>query len=239
LLSSLLITLREGLEAALLVGLLLAMASRARSSHGSRSIWLGVAAAAAVSAVAGAALFALGASLDGTAEIVYEAATMLGAAAVLGWMIIWMSRRAPGLRDDVDGRVAAAAGSATALFWLSFAIVVREGLETALFLFAAVGRNGSAAAVAGGLTGLAVSAALGYAMYRGGARLDLRTFFTVLNVLLLGFGAYLVWRGMEEVGELAGGGLGEIAAPVVAAAYAGTLLWLLLRRRPTGAAAAA
>jgi high-affinity iron transporter len=238
-LSSLLITLREGLEAALLVGLLLGMVARARSARGARSIWLGVAAAAAVSVVAGAALFIMGASLDGTAEVVYEAATMLGAAVVLGWMIIWMSKRAPGLRDDVGGRVAAAAGSATALFWLSFAIVVREGLETSLFLFAAVGQNGSAAAVAGGLAGLAVSAALGYAIYRGGARLDLRTFFTVLNALLLVFGAYLVWRGVKELGELTGGELGDIAAPIGAVAYAGTMLWLLFRRRATGAPAAA
>jgi high-affinity iron transporter len=239
LLSSLLITLREGLEAALLVGLLLAMVARARSAHGARSIWLGVAAAAAVSAVAGAALFATGASLEGTAEVVYEAATMLGAAAVLGWMVLWMSRKAPGLSDDVGGRVAAAAGSATALFWIAFVIVVREGLETALFLFAAVGRDGSAAAVAGGLAGLAIAAALGYGVYRGGARLNLRAFFTVLNVLLLGFGAYLVWRGVEEIGELAGGELGEVAAPIAAVAYAAALLWLLLRRRSTGAAATA
>ena len=181
----------------------------------------------------------MGASLEGRTEVVYEAATMLGAAAVLGWMVLWMSRKAPGLSDDVGGRVAAAAGSATALFWIAFVIVVREGLETALFLFAAVGQDGSAAAVAGGLAGLAIAAALGYGVYRGGARLNLRAFFTVMNVLLLGFGAYLVWRGVEEIGELAGGELGEVAAPIAAVAYAAVLLWLLLRRRSTGAAATA
>ena len=91
----------------------------------------------------------------------------------------------------------------------------------------------------GGVAGLAIAAGLGYAVYRSGSRLNLRAFFTVLNVLLLGFGAYLVWRGVEEVGELAGGELGEIA-PIAAVAYAATLLWLLLRhRRATGAAAAA
>jgi high-affinity iron transporter len=238
-LSSLFITLREGLEAALLIGLLLAMVGRAGSAHGARAVWLGVAAAAGTSVIAGAALFAMGASLEGTSEALYEAATMLGAAAVLGWMVIWMSRRAPALRDSVGGQVAAAAGSAAALFWLSFAVVVREGLETALFLFAAVGQDGSVAAVVGGVSGLAIAAALGYGVYRGGSRLNLRTFFTVLNVLLLVFGAYLVWRGVEEVGELAGGELGEIAGPIAAIAYAGALLWLLLRRRSTGAAATA
>lgn len=235
-LSSLLITLREGLEAALLVGLLLAMVARAGAGHGARGIWLGVAAAAGASLAAGAALFAAGASLEGTPEVAFEAATMLIAAGVLAWMVIWMSRHAAGLRDDVGSRVAAA-GSAAALFWIAFVIVVREGLETALFLFAAVGRDGSLAAVAGGILGLAVAAGLGYAVYRGGSRLNVRTFFTVLNVLLLVFGAYLVWRGLEEVGELAGGELGEIAAPVGAAVYAAVLLRLLFRR-PTDAAAA-
>jgi high-affinity iron transporter len=239
-LSSLLITLREGLEAALLVGLLLALVKRAGSEHGARWIWTGVGAAVATAAVAGTALFSMGAELEGTAEAAYEAATMLVAAAVLGWMVIWMSRKAPSLNAEVGGKIAAAAGSAAALFWLSFAIVVREGLETALFLFAAVGSAGSVASVAGGLAGLAGAAALGYAVYRGGSRLNLRTFFTVLNVLLLVFGAYLVWRGFEEVGELAAGGeIGEVAGPVAAAAYAGVLLWLLFRRRATGAAAAA
>jgi high-affinity iron transporter len=234
-LSSLLITLREGLEAALLVGLLLALVMRARSEHGARWIWTGVAAAVVTATVAGAALFAMGAELEGTAEAAYEAGTMLLAAAVLGWMIVWMSSNA-----EVGGKVAAAAGSAAALFWLSFAIVVREGLETALFLFAAVGSQGSAATVFGGLAGLAAAVGLGYAVYRGGSRLNLRTFFTVLNVLLLVFGAYLVWRGFEEVGEIAAGGeIGEVAGPVAAAVYAGVLLWLLFRRRTTGAAAAA
>jgi high-affinity iron transporter len=239
-LSSLLITLREGLEAALLVGLLLALVTRARSEHGARWIWTGVAAAVVTATVAGAALFAMGAELEGTAEAAYEAGTMLLAAAVLGWMIVWMSRKAPMLNAEAGGKVAAAAGSAAALFWLSFAIVVREGLETALFLFAAVGSQGSAATVFGGLAGLAAAVGLGYAVYRGGSRLNLRTFFTVLNVLLLVFGAYLVWRGFEEVGEIAAGGeIGEVAGPVAAAVYAGVLLWLLFRRRTTGAAAAA
>ena len=94
-LSSLLITLREGLEAALLVGLLLAMVSRARSAHGARSIWLGVAVAAGVSVVAGAALFAMGASLDGTAEVVYEAATNA------------RGRRRPRLDDHLDEQAGA------------------------------------------------------------------------------------------------------------------------------------
>ncbi len=236
--SSLLITLREGLEAALLIGLLLAVLTRTGAGTGIRWVWLGVAAAAGVSLAAGAALFFTGGALEGAAEAAFEASAMLAAAAVLAWMIVWMARRAASLRGAIDGKVAAAAGGG-ALFWLAFVLVVREGLETALFLFAAVGEQRNPAAVAGGLAGLAVAAGLGYAVYRGGSRLNIRVFFTVLNVLLLVFGAYLVWCGLGELGELAGGEAGELAGPVGAAAYAGIMLWLLFRRRVTDAAAAA
>lgn len=236
---SLLITLREGLEAALFIGLLLALLARSGSRRGASWVWLGVAAAVVASVAAGAALFLTGSSLEGAAEEGFETATMLAAAIVLGWMIVWMSRHAAALRGDVDAKVAAAAGSAAALFWLAFVLVVREGLETVLFLFAAVGENGGLAALAGGLAGLALAAGLGYAVYRGGSRLNVRSFFAVLNVVLVGFGTYLVWRGLGELGELIGGEAGELAGPIGAVAYATVMLWLMARQRTRGATAAA
>jgi high-affinity iron transporter len=245
-LSALLITLREGLEAALLIGLLLAVTTRSGDPRARRLILLGASAAVAVSVLGGAVLFATGAELDGAAEAAFEGSTMVAAALVLAWMVLWMGRRAHLLRTELGDRVAAGAGGG--LFWLGFLVVVREGLETALFLFAAVGHAGSAAAVLGGVTGLAVAAALGYAAYRGGTRLNLRLIFSVLNVFLLGFGTYLTWRGVSELAELgAGGEAGDLAGPVAAGLYAGFVIWLLVRGRraarsgavtsaPTGAA---
>ena len=230
-LPSLLITLREGLEAALLLGLLFAVLSRAGDTQGRRWVWLGVAAAVAASLAAGAALFATGAELEGSAEAAFEAGAMLAAAAVLAWMIVWMGRRAHALRGELGGKVAAAAGGAAALFWLGFVLVVREGLETGLFLFAAVGEDRSLAALIGGLAGIVVAAGLGYAVYRGGSRLNVRAFFTVLNVILLGFGTYLVLRGVGELGELTGGEAGEFAGPLAAGLYAGLMIWVLVRER--------
>lgn len=233
-LSSLLITLREGLEAALLIGLVLVVVKRAGVGD-ARWVWFGVVAAAGVSLAAGGGLFAAGAELKGAAEAAFEAGVMLAAAAVLAWMIVWMTRRAQSLRATVDGRVASAAGSAAALFWLAFLLVGREGLETALFLFAAIGGERSLGATAGALLGLALAAGLGYAVYRGSSRLDIGALFTVLNVLLLGFGAYLVWRGLGELGEmLAGGKAGELIGPIGAGIYAGVLLWIYLRERRRG-----
>ena len=231
-LPSLLITLREGLEAALLLGLLMAVLSRAGDMPGRRWVWLGVAAAIAASLAAGAALFAAGAELEGTTEAAFEAVTMLAAAAVLAWMIVWMGRRSRTMRDAIGGKVAVAAGSAAGLFWLGFVLVVREGLETGLFLFAAVGEERSLAALAGGLTGIAIAAGVGYAVYRGGSRLNVRAFFAVLNVVLLAFGTYLVFRGAGELGELtAAGEAGELAGPLAAGLYAGLMIWVLLRER--------
>jgi high-affinity iron transporter len=239
-LSSLLITLREGLEAALLVGIVLALLVRGGAAERTRSLWAGVTAAVAVSLAAGAVLFATGAELEGAAEQGFEAVAMLAAAAILTWMILWMRRQARTLSTDMEGRVKGAiSGGGTALFWLGFAIVAREGLETALFLFAAVGEHGGLAEVAGALTGLAVALAIGGAAYRGGLRLDLRKVFTVLNVVLLAFAGYLVWGAVEEVGELVGGDAAEIAGPLVAVAYGATMIWLYLRggqaRRATDA----
>ena len=231
-LPSLFITLREGLEAALLIGILLAVLDRAGGARDRRWVWLGVAAAAGTSLAAGAALFATGAELEGAAGAAFEAGVMLTAAVILAWMIIWMGRRARALRGDLGGKVAAAGGSAAALFWLAFVLVVREGLETGLFLFAAVGRERSLAALAGGLAGITIAAGLGYALYRGGSRLNVRAFFTVLNVVLLAFGTYLVLRGVDDLGKLAAGSAAAgLAGTLAASVYAGLMIWMLLRER--------
>jgi high-affinity iron transporter len=229
-LSSLLITLREGLEAALLVGIVLALLVRTNAGDRTRAVWAGVAAAIGVSFAAGAALFATGAELEGAAEEIFEAVAMLVAAAILTWMIFWMRRQARTLTTEMDGRVrgALAVGGAS-LFWLGFVIVVREGLETALFLFAAVGDEGGAAEIVGALAGLTLAVALGLLVYRGGLRLDLGRLFGVLNVVLLAFAGYLLWGAVGELGELIGGEAAEIAGPLVAIGYAGTMIWLFLR----------
>ncbi len=231
-LSAFVITLREGFEAALLVGLLLAVATRLSAPGARRAIWFGVLAAAVTSAAAGALLFFTGAELEGAAEAAFEGGAMLAAALVLAWMMLWMARHAHVLQTEVGERVAAA-GSAAALFWLGFLVVVREGLETALLLFAAAGASRGPGTVAAGLAGLGLAAALGYAAYRGGSRLNVRTFFTVMNVLLLAVGTYLVWAGVGELGELAGGEAGELAGPLAAIAYAAAVGWLLFGRART------
>jgi high-affinity iron transporter len=234
--ASLLVTLREGFEAALIVAIVLAYLREVGALNRARNVWAGVISAAAVSAVAGAALFVTGAELEGSAEALFEGVVMLAAVAVLTWMIVWMQREARSqgarLRGKVDQALVMGGG---ALFGLAFLAVVREGLETALFLFAAADTARPLQTLVGGLAGLAVAVVLGWLVYRGSSRLPLRNFFTVTNVVLIGFGTYLVWAGVGELGEAIGGEAFEVLGVLAAAPYAGLALFALWRTNRAGA----
>jgi high-affinity iron transporter len=239
-LASLLITLREGFEAALVVAVILGALRRLGALERARAVWAGVALAGGVSALAAAALFFTGRKLDGSAEALFEGIVMLTAVAMMSWMILWLQRQARGegarLNSQVDS--ALAAGSA-ALFGVAFVAVLREGLETALFLLAAAGGNAALGTTIGVLAGLALAAGLGVVVYRSSARLPLRTFFTVTNVLLVLFGAYLLWRGLREVGEVTGVGAVDVLAPLAGVTYAALALVALRRSGRRGVAGAA
>ena len=138
-LASLLITLREGLEAALIVGIVLGVLRKMGYTDRSRPVWAGVLAAVVVSVAAGLALNALGVAFEGRGEEIFEGVAMLLAAGVLTWMIFWMQRQGRQIQAELelDVRRAATASSAWALFSLAFVAVGREGIETVLFLTAA------------------------------------------------------------------------------------------------------
>jgi high-affinity iron transporter len=219
-LAALLITLREGLEAALIVTVVLAYLRQVDALASARPVWLGVAAAAGVSIAAGGVLFLTGSELSGSAEALFEISIMIAAVIVLTFMMLWMQRQAATqgarLRHNVNAALALGGG---ALFWLAFLAVVREGFETALFLFAATGTATPLATLAGGLTGLALAFLAGYVVYRSSARLPLRTFFTLTNVVLVGFAIYLVWSAVGDIGDLLGSEAFAFLSPAAAAVY--------------------
>ncbi len=200
---ALLITLREGLEMSLLVVIVLAYLREASRGDLFRSVWYGVGLAIASSVVAGAVLFGVGTGLSGKAEEVFEGSAMFVAAAVLTWMIIWMRGQGRRMRRDVELRVerAIARGSGIALASLAFVIVVREGLETALFLFSASKTATPTATTIGGLLGLLIALAIGRAVYQGSRGINLKTFFNVTGVLLIFFAAGLLVHGIHEFQE--------------------------------------
>jgi high-affinity iron transporter len=234
-----LVVLREGFEASLVVGIVLAFLDRSGRRDGFAVVWLGVGAALAISAAVGAALFVVGAELEGRAEYLFEGVTMILAAALLTWMVFWMRRQARTIRADIEGqvKVALAQGSALGLAAVAFAGVLREGVETALFLFSTTEKTSPAVALVSSLVGLALAISLGYAFYRGSHRLDLRRFFMITSGLLLVFAGWLLAAGLGELAEA--GVIPEDALLLWGAflALAGPTLYAYFRPQRRGATA--
>jgi high-affinity iron transporter len=225
------ITLREGFEATLIVGLILAYLVKTGQRQHAVAVWWGVAAAAVTSLAIGATLFISVGELEGTGEMIYEGSAMIFAAAVVTWMAFWMRKQAATIGAHLREQVSESlrSGSAIALASVAFIGVAREGLETALFLFASTQDSGPFLATSGGVLGLAAAIGLGVAVYRGALRLDLRKFFTVTSLLVIAFAAYLIFGGIHEFGEAAESELLEMLAPVAAVLYGAGLGSLYLR----------
>ncbi len=200
---ALLLALREGLEAALIVGIVLGALRKTGGERLKPVVWAGTLSAAAISLIGGLVLYRLGAAFEGTAEAVFEGLTMLLAAGVLTWMIFWMRRQARSLGAELeaDVRQATRAGSKMALFALAFLAVVREGIELALFLTATTFTAGEQATLIGAALGLVAAIALGWGLFSSLIRLNLRQFFTVSSALLILFAAGLVAHGVHELNE--------------------------------------
>jgi high-affinity iron transporter len=198
-LSALLISLREGVEMTLIVGIVLAYLARVNARRASRWVWAGVAGAIGVSLAFLVVLNVLGREFEGATANVYEGVAMLLAAAFLTWMIFWMLERARYLRRELESGVdeALARGAAWSLFLLAFFTVAREGVETALLLFAAPGEG----KLLGTGVGFGIALAIGIIVYVYGRRIDLRAFFRVTGVLLVLFAAGLVTHGVHEFVE--------------------------------------
>jgi high-affinity iron transporter len=198
-----LVTTREGLEASLIVGFVLGYLATTENRRYFRIIWLGTAAAVALSIVTGAALFFTVGELEGRSEQIFEGIAMLSAVTVLTWMIFWMRKQAKNIKHELEARLAnaIAAGSALGLASVVFFAVLREGWETALFLFAVSESSTPLATGIGAVAGLVVSISLGVALYMGSRRLNLRQFFTVTGVLLIVFAAGLLAHATHEFQE--------------------------------------
>ena len=198
-----LITLREGLEMALIVVIVLAYLKRTGYTRLFSRVWQGVALASGVSLLGGAILFGLGKELEGRAGEVFEGTAMLLAVAVLSWMIIWMKSQARHIRGLLETQMeqAVAGGSTLALVAIPFLAVGREGLETALFLFGASKTATPAETIIGGLLGLTGAILLGWFLYRGTRTINLRKFFSITGILLIIFAAGLLAHGIHEFQE--------------------------------------
>jgi high-affinity iron transporter len=200
-----LVMLREGVEAAIIVAILLAYLDRIGRRSESRWIWAGTVAAIVVSIVAGIVLWNTVGGLEGDAEEFVEGAIALFAAGLLTWMIFWMGQQAQNLQGHIHSQVdtAIAAGGATTLAAIAFVAVLREGIESSLFLIATtVGTEPSSPQIIGGLLGLVAAIVIGILFYAGSSRIDIRAFFRLTGVLIILFAAGLVSKAVHEFQEL-------------------------------------
>ena len=200
---SLLLTLREGLEAALIVGIVFGYLRKIGQAQYGRVAWAGVLSAALLSAALAIGITAVGAKLEGRAEQLFEGTTMMLAVVVLTWMIFWMRSQARNFKTSLEHDVqkAVTRGTAWGLFTLTFLAVFREGIETALFLGAAAFQSSGIETLIGSVIGLSLAALIGYLLYASTVRLNVRLFFDITSLLLLVFAAGLFVHGVHEFQE--------------------------------------
>ncbi len=199
-----LIGLREGLEAALVVGILVAYLVKTDRRELLPRIWLGVGIAVVVSIGFGALL------TFGPRGLTFEAQEAIGgtlsivAVAFVTWMVFWMAGQARNIKGELESKVDVAAAGGVSLTILALLAVGREGLETALFLWAATRATGNTTApLLGALLGLIVAVVLGVLVYRGALRLDLRRFFIWTGAFLVVIAAGVVSYGVHDLQEAA------------------------------------
>jgi high-affinity iron transporter len=201
------ITLRERIEAALIVSILLAYLRRLGRQDLSRVVWWGTVLAFVVLLGVGTIIFVVGAEFEGRAEEIFGGLVTLTAVAVLTWMIFWMRRQGARIKGELHEKVnlALVAGGG-ALAALAFFAVLREGIETALFLFAAaegtaVASGSVASQLVGAFLGLALAVVLAVLLYRGAIHLNLRNFFRLTGLILIVVAAGLFAAGIHELQE--------------------------------------
>lgn len=240
-----LVMVREGIEAALIVGIVASYLHHAQRKDLMPAIWVGVLLASALSLFVGAALQMVAAEFPQKQQELFEGIVGLVAVVMLTSMVFWMRRAARSIKGELhaslDRALARESGPAWALIGMVFLAVAREGLESVFFLLAIFQQSPGWEAPVGALMGIAVSVGIGIGLYRGGIRLDLRRFFRFTGVFILLVAAGLlagvlrkfheagIWNGLQgivvdlsetlpmdgPVGAVLAGLLGYQAVPVV------------------------
>jgi high-affinity iron transporter len=197
-LTALLIMVREGFEAALVVAIIYAYIRRIERTDLLRPMWQGVAAAVALSVGAGVAIHLTVESLDGEARLRAFAGISVFAVVVLTWMIFWMRRHARAIKGELQHSIDTAMEARGSIRWAvitaAFFATAREGLEASLFLIAAATTDSGTQVFLGGLIGIAIASVLGYLVVLGGKRLPMQQFFRITGLMLIVFAAGLLSR---------------------------------------------
>jgi high-affinity iron transporter len=207
-----LITIREGLEAFLIVGILIGYLTKVNQSKFKIHIWIGTLAALIVSALLALLFQYMTFQFEGVAAEIFEAVVALLAVGVLTWMVLWMQHQSRGIKGELEEKADAAisSGQALALGSLAFVSVLREGVETALFLSAVLVTSRDMQLFPGAVLGLVIAAAITYLLFRSAIRLNLRNFFIVTGIFLILIAAGLVGHSVMALQEIGWLPLGSI-----------------------------
>ena len=202
-LANFLIGLREGLEAALVVGIIAAYLVKTRNADRLPAVWFGVAAAVLLSLGVGALLSFSSASLSFEAQEAFGGFMSLVAVGFVTWMIFWMRRTARTIKAELEGKLESALSMGTyALVAMAFVAVAREGLETSVFLWAAIQSTGQTTVpIVGAALGLATAVVLGWLLYNQAVKINLATFFKVTGIGLVVVAAGVLAYGIHDLQE--------------------------------------
>lgn len=202
-LASFLVGLREGLEAATIVAILIAYLVNSDLRRFLPRVWTGVAAAVGVSLMAAVGLSLADSALSDTASEVFEGFTSLVAVALITWMTFWMAAHARALKAELHSKVdRAIATSSLALAAVAFFAVLREGLETSVFMWASIQAAGTSTEPLIGLSlGLLVSIVAGWAIFKGIVRINIGKVFSTVGGLLIFVAAGVLAYGVHELEE--------------------------------------
>ena len=202
-LSTFIIALREGLEASLIVGILVAYLVKTERTNLLKALWTGVSVAIAASLALGAFLSFTSAELSSRGEELFAGTTSFIAVALVTCMVFWMSRTARSLRDELHGKAEAAVMTGpVALAFVAFFAVAREGLETSLFLYTNFRTVGAfSTATLGLVLGLALAVGLGFGIYKRAVKINLSRFFTYSGIALIIVAAGVLSYGVHEFQE--------------------------------------
>lgn len=226
-----LIGLREGIEAGLVVGILVAYLRKIGRADVLPRLWLGIGAAIALSLATGAILTWGPYGLSFQAQEILGGSLSILAVGLVTWMILWMARNARALRGELHNKLdAAVAGAGMGIVLLGFVAVGREGVETALFVWASANSSGSEPlGLAGALLGILAAVVVSYLIFRGFVRINLAKFFTWTGLFLVLVAAGVLAYGigdLQEAGVLPGADAYafSIAAAVPPTSWYGALL---------------
>ena len=203
-LASFIIGLRETIEASLIIGIILAYLTRTGNADSKRDIWIGTILGIIISVIGAFGFQKLLGGFTGTTEKIFEGVMMVSAAILLTFMIIWMFKSSKTIKYDIERKLedAVKQDKKYALVTLSFIIILREGIETVLFLTGISSTEDPSTVFLSGSIGIFVAIILSVLFFKSSFKLNIRQFFNYTSVLLIFFAAGLFSHGIHEFQEL-------------------------------------